>query len=140
LDWIPTEPGGPDLVPHGPGTAQLEVEVPHPGRYGFYVQGSARNRLGLVLDGVEIGSVREQLNESRQFLYFGDALLGAGIHEIELVYDGKSLAPGSGGPPEAIGPLVLGPVANEDPPLIRRPSSAAGTLCGKRLDWVEALP
>jgi hypothetical protein len=139
-EWIPTEPGGPALVPHGPGSARLEVEVAHPGRYGFYLQGSVRNRLGLVLDGGEIGSVQEQLNQSRQFLYFGDALLGAGIHEIELVYAGQSLSPGSGGPPEAIGPLVLGPVANENPPVIRRPSSEAGRLCGKRLDWLEALP
>lgn len=139
-DWIPTEAGSPDLVPHGPGTARLEVEVPHPGRYGFYLQGSVRNRLSLVLDGVEIGSVSEQLNESRQFLYFGNADLGAGVHEVELVYDGQSPAPGSGGPPEAIGPLVLGPVANEDPAVIRRPSSEAETLCSKHLDWVEALP
>ena len=139
-DWIPTEAGSPDLVPHGAGAATLEVEVPRPGRYGFYLQGSVRNRLHLILDGVEIGSVEEQLNESRQFLYFGTALLGAGGHEIELVYDGQSLAPGSGGPPEAIGPLVLGPVANEDPPVIRRPAAQAQTLCGERLDWVEALP
>jgi hypothetical protein len=139
-DWIPTEAGSPDLVPHGPGTAALEVEVPRPGRYGFYLQGSVRNPLHLLLDGVEIGSVAEQINENRQFLYFGTALLGAGFHQVELVYDGQSLAAGSGGAPEPIGPLVLGPVANEDPPVIRRPSSAARTLCGKNLDWVEALP
>lgn len=139
-DWIPTEAGSPDLIPHGPGTARLEVEVPHDGRYGFYLQGSVRNRLALVLDGVEIGSVEEQLNQSRQFLYFGTALLGAGIHEIELVLDGQSLAPGSGGPPEPIGPLVLGPVANEDPPVRTVTSAQAQSLCGKNLDWVEALP
>jgi hypothetical protein len=139
-DWIPIEAGGPSLVPHGPGTARLEVDVPQTARYGFYVQGSVRNRLALILDGVEIGSVEEQLNESSQFLYFGSALLGPGSHEIELVYDGQSLAPGSGGPPEPIGPLVLGPVANEDPAVRTVPSSEAQTLCGKPLDWVEAVP
>ncbi len=138
-DWIATAAGSPDLVPHGPGTAKLEVEVPTDGRYGFYLQGSVRNRLHLLLDGVEIGSVAQQLNESRQFLFFGAELLGAGIHEIELVIDGQSLAPGSGGPPEPIGPLVLGPVANEDPRVRTVPSSEAQMLCGKRLDWVEAL-
>lgn len=139
-DWLPTEAGSPDLVPHGPGTAQLTVDVPRDGRYGFYLQGSVRNRLALVLDGVEIGSVEQQLNESQQFLYFGSALLGSGLHEIELVLDGQSLAPGSGGPPEPIGPLVLSPVANEDPPLREVPATEARTLCGKHLDWVEALP
>lgn len=139
-NWILTEAGSPDLVPHGPGTATLEVDVPRPGLYGFYLQGSVRNRLALVLDGTEIGSVEEQLNENRQFLYFGTALLGAGSHEIELVYDGQSLAPGSGGAPEPIGPLVVSPVANEDPKVQTVPSSQAQTLCGKGLDWVEALP
>jgi hypothetical protein len=137
-DWIPIESGGPSLVPHGPGAARLEVEVAHDGRYGFYLQGSVRNRLALVLDGVEIGSVEEQLNQGQQFLYFGTALLGAGSHEIELVLDGQSLAPGSGGPPEPIGPLVLAPIADEDPPLEVVPSSRAQELCGKSLDWVEA--
>ena len=139
-NWIPVEAGNPALTPHGPGTARLEVEVFHDGRYGFYLQGSVRNRLALVLDGVEIGSVEQQLNQSRQFLYFGTALLGAGSHEIELVLDGQSLAPGSGGPPEALGPLVLGPVANEDPPVRTVTSAQAQALCGKNLDWVEALP
>jgi hypothetical protein len=137
-DWIPTEAGSPDLIPHGPGTARLQVDVPRDGRYGFYLQGSVRNRLALVLDGDEIGSVAEQLNESRQFLYFGNALLGAGSHEIDLVLDGQSLSPGSGGPPEPIGPLVLAPVANEDPRLIELPASRAGALCGRHLDWIEA--
>jgi hypothetical protein len=139
-DWIPTEAGSPDLVPHGPGTAQLTLEVPRDGRYGFYLQGSVRNHLALDLDGVEIGSVEQQLNESQQFLYFGSALLGSGLHEIELVLDGQTLAPGSGGPPEPIGPLVLSPVANEDPPLREVPTAQAQTLCGGHLDWVEALP
>ena len=48
--------------------------------------------------------------------------------------------PGSGGPPEPIGPLVLSPVANEDPPVPDVPAARAQTLCGKDLDWVEALP
>ncbi|HEX6665461.1 MAG TPA: hypothetical protein VF081_02570 [Solirubrobacterales bacterium] len=139
-DWLPTEAGSPDLVPHGAGTAQLTVDVPRDGRYGFYLQGSVRNRLALVLDDVEIGSVEQQLNESQQFLYFGSALLGSGLHEIDLVLDGQSLAPGSGGPPEPIGPLVLGPLANEDPPLLDVSAAQAQTLCGKDLDWVEALP
>ncbi len=137
--WLPTEPGSPDLVPHGPGTAGLRVSVPAAGRYGVYLQGSVRNRLAVLVDGVEVGSVSEQLNEASQFLYFGQVRLGGGSHEVELVLDGQSLAPGSGGPPEAIGPLVLSPAVAEDPPLRELPASRAEALCGKRLDWVEAL-
>ncbi|HEX5610065.1 MAG TPA: hypothetical protein VFX45_08240 [Solirubrobacterales bacterium] len=139
-DWVPTEAGSPDLIPLGAGTAELTLNVTRAGRYGFYLQGSVRNRLAVVLDGVEIGAVEQQLNESQQFLYFGTALLSSGLHEIALVLDGQSLAPGSGGPPEPIGPLVLGPTANQDPPMLEVPTAAAQTLCGKQLDWVEALP
>lgn len=138
--WIPTEPGSPDLVPNGPGTARLAIEVPLAGRYGVFLQGSVRNRLSVAIDGREVGSVVAQLNQARQFLYFGQERLDAGIHQIELAYDDQGLAPGSGGPPEPIGPLVLNPVANEDPLLRRLPISSATDLCGHRLDWIEATP
>jgi hypothetical protein len=139
-DWTPTEAGSPDLVPHSGGVVELRIRVEGPGEYGVYLQGSVRNRLAVLVDGEEVGSVEQQLNESRQFLYFGDVPLSAGTHRVQLALDGQSLAPGSGGPPEPIGPLVLSPTVNEDPPVREVPSSQARTLCGKRLDWVEALP
>jgi hypothetical protein len=138
-NWLPTEAGSPDLIPHGPGTASLSVEVPVAGRYGVYLQGSVRNRLAVLLDGSEVGAVEEQLNEARQFLYFGQVSLRAGEHEFELVLDDQTLAPGSGGPPEPVGPLVLDPAANEDPPVRELPAARAEELCDRHLDWVEAL-
>jgi hypothetical protein len=139
-DWTPTEPGSPDLVPNGAGTVRLQVSVLHGGRYELYVQGSVRNRLRLEVDGVEVGSVEEQLNASRQFLSLGEADLSAGVHDVSLVLDGQTLAPGSGGPPEPIGPLVLNPVSNENPPVRSVPASRATALCGRYLDWIEAIP
>ncbi len=136
-NWLPTEAGSPDLIPHGPGAATLSVEVPAAGRYSAYLQGSVRNRLAVLVDGTEVGAVEEQLNEAGQFLYFGPVELEAGQHEIELVLDGQTLAPGSGGPPEPIGPLVLDPTANEDPPLHELPAARAQELCDRHLDWVE---
>ena len=140
VNWLPTEPGSPDLIPHGPGSASLRVEVPAAGEYDLYLQGSVRNRLALLVDGVEIGAVRNQLNEAKQFLYFGRVALEAGPHEAELVLAAQTLAPGSGGPPEPIGPLVLSPAGNEDPPLRELPAARADELCGRHLDWVEAAP
>jgi hypothetical protein len=138
--WVPTEPGSPNLVPDGPGTVQMQVSVPRAGRYEAYLQGSVRDRLGLDVDGVEVASVDEQLNASRQFLYFGEADLSAGLHDVSLVMDGQTVGPGSGGPAEPIGPLVLNPVGNENPPVRKLTSSRAGALCGRYLDWVEAIP
>lgn len=138
--WTPTEPGSPDLVPRGPGEAELRITVPRSGRYDLYLQGSARNRLSLAIDGEEVGSVSHQLNPAQQFLYFGDHPLRAGTHDVLLSYGGQTLAPGSGGPPEPIGPLVVSSARNQDPPVTVVPSSQASSLCGKHLDWVEALP
>jgi hypothetical protein len=138
-NWTPTEAGSPDLVPRGPGSARLQVSVPTAGHYGLYLQGSVRNRLALLVDGAEVGSVEEQLNEARQFLYFGEATLSAGSHDVELVLEGQTLAPGSGGPPEPVGPLVLNPTSDENPPVLELATSEARQLCGKRLDLVEAL-
>jgi hypothetical protein len=139
-DWLAPEEGSPSLIPGGAGTASLRVEAPAAGRYDLYLQGSTRNRLTLLVDGIEVGEVKPQLNAASQFLYFGRVPLEAGPHEIELALDGQSLAPGSGGPPEAIGPLVLSPAVNEDPPLVELPAAQARQLCGRHLDWVEVLP
>lgn len=137
-DWIPTEADSPDVVPNGPGIAELQLDLPRGGRFSVYIQGSTRNLLSVEIDGNEVGSVSKQLNESRQFLYFGDAALNPGLHDVRIELEGQSLAPGSGGPPEPIGPLVLSPTANEDPPILEVPASEARSLCGKHLDWIEA--
>jgi hypothetical protein len=138
--WLPTEPGSPDLVPGGAGTATLPAEVPRSQKYNLYLLGSIRNRLDLVIDGITVGSVEEQLNPSRQFLDFGEAWIGSGPHRVELVLHGQTLRPGSGGPPEPIGPLVLDPTFNENPPVREVPADQATSLCSERLDWVEARP
>jgi len=138
-DWVPTEAGSPDLTPHGPGAAELEVNVAHAARYGVYLQGSVRNRLAAFVDGKEIGSVEEQLNEASQFLYFGSLPLAPGRHIVTLSLARQDLSPGSGGPPEPIGPLVLGPEGPREEAVRRVPANRARTLCGRRLDWIEAL-
>lgn len=84
--------------------------------------------------------MQEQLDASRQFLYLGDAHLSAGAHDVSLLMDGQSLAPGSGGRSEPIGPLVLSPASNENPPVRTLAASRASALCGQYLDWVEAIP
>ncbi len=135
--WVATETGSPELLPGGAGTARLRLRVPRRGRYGVYVQGSARNRLTVAIDGAEVGSVSEQLNESQQFLFFGDVALGPGTHVVTLELAGQDLGPGSGGPPEPIGPLVLRPEGAEA--VLKLPASRAAELCAQRLDWVEAI-
>jgi hypothetical protein len=139
-DWIPTEAGSPDVIPQGPGTARLRLRVSVPGRYDLFVQGSVRNPLALSVDGARVGAVDYQLNEAKQFLYFGQVPLSAGSHQVELTLDGQSRAPGSGGPPEPIGPLVLSPAGAESSAIRTLPATRAAGLCARHLDWVEASP
>ena len=137
-DWLPIGPGSPDLIPRGPGEATLTLRAPRAGRYGVYVLGSARNRLEASIDGEAIGAVEQQLNNASHFLHFGEVELGAGPHEVTLAHDGQNLGPGGGGPPQPIGPVVLSPDDGE-PPVRIVPTSDAESLCGRRLDWIEAL-
>ena len=135
--WVPTEPGSPD--PRA-GDREPRRGLGPARQVRVLSRGSVRGRLTLSVDGVEIGAVEEQLNESGQFLYLGQAPLAAGTHQVELALAGQTLAPGSGGPPEPIGPLVLSPAAAVDSSVLRLPATRAAELCGRRLDWVEALP
>jgi hypothetical protein len=135
-DWLPTETR---LLPTGEGAVRVKVDVPSPGRYDLFVQGSVRNPLTILIDGEEQGSIDYQLNGGDQFLSFGRARLSAGQHTFFLVLSGQSLAPGSGGPPEPIGPLVLSPASADDPPVSRLPVARAEELCGRNLDWMEAI-
>ena len=65
--------------------------------------------------------------------------LSPGVHQVELDYAGPDLAPGSAGPAYPLGPLALAPgTAPTDVSYL--PVADASSLCGKSLDWIEALP
>ena len=68
----------------------------------------------------------------------GEVELSAGVHDVVLRYSAANVSPGSGGEPFPVGPLVLGRDAIGRP-LVSLPSREAGSLCGKTLDWVEAV-
>ncbi|HEY7602687.1 MAG TPA: hypothetical protein VH760_00400, partial [Gaiellaceae bacterium] len=61
-----------------------------------------------------------------------------GPHSVVLRYGGDDLRPGSGGVAFAMGPLVLSRTTQELPVTYVAPADAQ-SLCGKNLDWVEAI-
>jgi hypothetical protein len=85
-----------------------------------------------------VGGVRHQLNHAGQFVPLGNVALDAGPHAVTLRYEESSLRPGSGGTPFPLGPLALARDTINSP-VLRVPSQRARDLCGKTLDWVEAL-
>ncbi len=117
---------------------EVSVQVPAAGRYEAFVLGSATNPVTLKVDGKEVGSVEFQRNPDAQFLHFGEARLTAGGHRVSVSVAGQSAAPGSGAPVSMTGPLVLAPV--EPLKVTYVPPARARELCGRHLDWIEAIP
>jgi hypothetical protein len=115
------------------------VDVPAPGRYSVWVGGSFLSRLQLSIDGKVVGTRRHELNWPGDFTPIGDAELTAGQHDVTLAYAGPDLHPGSSGnPPFGTGPVVLSR-ATAALPVMYLPVARARSLCGKRLDWIEAI-
>lgn len=131
-----SQPG--TVAPEGAGTIELHASVPRPGRYGFWLGGSFRDRLDVIVDGKQIYSGRVGLTWAGVYAPVGQTTLGKGGHRVELRYHGPGLSPGSGGTQFSMGPLVLGretaPARTESV----TPADAT-SLCGRRLDWVEAV-
>jgi hypothetical protein len=126
------------LVPHGGGTLRFEVTVPTGGRYDLWLGGSFRRTATVHVDGQPVGSVTHLLNNDEQFTPLGARQMVRGSHTVELDYGGSRLAPGAGGLPFALGPLVLSTTTSDLPITYVQPGDAS-SLCGKRLDWVEAM-
>jgi hypothetical protein len=127
------------LLPVDAGTIRSRVRVPHAGRYEIWLGGSVRPRGDLSVDGRQVGQVRHQLNNAGEFVLLGKAHLDTGDHELVIRFGGPDLHPGSGGAPSPIGPLELSAADPASDRLTRVPADRASSLCGRRLDWIEAL-
>ena len=68
----------------------------------------------------------------------GEERLSKGVHGLVLKYGDEGLRPGTRGEAFPIGPLVIS-LTTADSPVRYVPTSDARSLCGKRLDWIEAL-
>lgn len=109
------------------------------GRYGLWVGNSFAGKLAVAVDGRPLGSRHEQLSWSGQYELFAKVELSAGTHTIELDYRRGGWRPGSDAlPVYPLGPLVL---ARETAalPVEKVAPKDARSLCGRRLDWIEAL-
>jgi hypothetical protein len=132
--------GNPDVVtPHGPGTLRASLAVPAAGRYGVWLAGTFRGTVDISIDGRHVGSAQHRLEHLGVDAPFGEISLSRGPHAVELRYGSSDLTPGSGGVPSPIGPLVLSRVTAADVPVTDVRPADARSLCGKSLDWVEAL-
>lgn len=123
--------------PDQSGTLDVTVDVPRGGRFDVWIGGGARGAVTASVDGVEVGSSTPGLDRPGQLYSVGSADLEAGSHDIEIERSTSPLAPGSSGPIPPIGPLVL--AREGERRLVTVDPADAESLCGRRLDWIEAV-
>jgi hypothetical protein len=126
------------LYPNGTGVMELAASVPSTARYGVWVGGAFRGHLEVSIDGKTVDAKRHDLSHAGQWVPMGSALLQAGSHNVKLDYKEGGLQPGSAGEAFPLGPFALAQ-ESVSAPVSYLPARRATTLCGKRLDWVEAL-
>ena len=91
-----------------------------------------------AVDARRVGVARHQLEWTGQYVDLGSVRLGTGDHRLTLSLTTGGWRPGSHG----VSPFPLGPVAvAPDTPgrLVSVPPAQAASLCGRRLDWIEAV-
>jgi hypothetical protein len=128
----------PVVTPSLSRTVSANITTPEAGRYTAWLGGDWFGRSSVTVDGREVGAKRAELNWPGVYTDLGSFELGAGTHTVDLTYETSGWHPGSGGPPFSFGPLML---SREDArePLQTVAASAARALCGRRLDWIEAV-
>ena len=138
-DWPATGYIVGSVVPAGPGSLTASVSIARTGSYTVWLGGSYRKRLTLVIDGRTVSVARGAINPGSLFAALADNVrLSRGRHLLELRYQDAGLRPGDGGAPFAMGPLALSLTAGAG--AVRYVERGQATaLCGRRLDWLEAV-
>jgi hypothetical protein len=124
--------------PPASGRRTALVTVPKAGRYTAWLGGDWFGNASISVDGEKVGSMREELDWPGNYTDLGTIQLSPGRHLVAIDYATGGWHPGSGGTPYAFGPAFLSPLDDREPVRIV-PASDARSLCGKRLDWIEAL-
>lgn len=137
-DWVP-DPAAGTLTPLSGGTATGRIEVPRTGSFRVWVGGSARGRISVSIAGVPAGSAAGRLNNNGQFIELDQVALAAGSQPVALGYDpGGPLRPATRDYPFGVGPVIIEPIRAAR--LVRvAPARATTALCGRILDWIEAI-
>lgn len=126
------------LLPDSSGTATGQVALADGGSYGVWIGGSFRGRVEVEVDGVPAGSMRNRLSHGGSYAELGSLRLTPGRHRVTLRYQRGFFHPGNTGEIFPLGPIVLSRETTNRP-VFYLPPSQARSLCGQRLDWIEAL-
>jgi hypothetical protein len=136
--WEPPTEGVNYVLPDSSGTAVSVTNLDSPGRYGVWIGGSFRGKVEIAVDGRSAGSMRNRLSHGGSYAELGSLTLGAGRHVVTLHYQRGFFHPGNAGSPFPLSPIFLSRETADRPVFYIAPDQAR-TLCGQRLDWIEAV-
>lgn len=120
-------------------TLTLPFHVRSAGTFGVWVGGSFSSTLTAKLDGKRVGQQQNQTEWPGNFLYFGSAHLARGTHTLVIKHSGPGWSPGSAAKqPFGLGPFVVARGTDDLNVSYVQPKDAH-SLCGKSLDWLEAV-
>ena len=105
----------------------------------FWLGGSLRGSVELLIDGKEVGSRENALDRANHPSELGALQLPSGEHQIRMIFEAGGWAPGSGQPPFGLGPLVISETTADQRRVQYVTPARARSLCGRPLDWVEGL-
>jgi hypothetical protein len=129
----------PVTTPPLSGTLAVDTTVPTGGTYTVWLAGDWYGNATVWVDGQKVGSKRHELNWPGLFTDLGTIDLAPGSHRVRITVDRGGWHPGSGGSSYAFGPLTLSPLDRNRDEVDSLPPADARRLCGRSLDWVEAV-
>ena len=129
----------PVMTPPLSGTLSVDTSVPTADTYTAWLAGDWYGLATVSIDGRQVGAKRMELNWPGLFTALGTIDLAAGAHRVTITMDKGGWRPGSGGDSFSFGPLTLSPLDTRRNEVDSVPPSQAQSLCGRRLDWVEAV-
>jgi len=123
-----------------PYTFQATFSVPVAGTYGIWLGGTFRGLVTATVDRIPVGGgLRDMLDWPNTYVELGAVRLQRGSHLLDLDDHGSDWRPGSAGAPEfGFGPIAIGVGTGDWPVTYVKPADAR-SLCGKDLDWLEAV-
>ncbi len=118
---------------------ELFFKVKSAGNYTVWVGGSFSSTLTAKIDGQSVGQEKNQTEWPGNFLDFGSVHLTRGSHKLGIAHSGPDWSPGSAArQPFGLGPFVIAQGTDQQKVSRIQPSKAR-SLCGKSLDWIEAV-
>jgi hypothetical protein len=133
------DPEGKTLTPNDPGQLVSHIAVASSQVYELWLGGSFARGFQVAINGVDVGTVEDELSSIGGYVHVADVELEAGTHEFTLTYPHADLSPGSGN--NTYTSLTAISLQPRDPKsrLITVPPERADELCGRPLDWIEIV-